>query len=56
MVIPNIEIILFLKLKVQIYTFKLKVQIYVFSKNTQKLTDISFLQACLSTGFQHKLL
>ena len=25
------------------------------NKNTKKLTDISFLQACLSADFQHKL-
>ena len=33
---------------------ELKVHMYVSSKNTKKLTDISFLQACLSTNFQHK--
>ena len=34
---------------------KLKVHAYVCSKNIKKLTGISFLQACLSTDFQHKL-
>ena len=34
---------------------KLKFHTYVFSKNTKKLTDILFLQACLSKDFKHKL-
>ena len=34
---------------------ELTVHTYVSSKNTKKLTDISFLQACLSTDFQRKL-
>ena len=35
---------------------KLKVHTYVSSKNTKKLTDISFLQAGLSADFQHKIM
>ena len=34
---------------------ELKVHTHVASKNIKKLTDISFLQACLSTDYQHKL-
>ena len=34
---------------------ELKVHAHVASKNIKKLTDISFLQACLSTDYQHKL-
>ena len=31
------------------------VHTHVASKNIKKLTDISFLQACLSTDYQDKL-
>ena len=34
---------------------ELKVHTHVASKNIKKLTDISFLQACFSTDYQHKL-
>ena len=34
---------------------ELKVHTHVASKNIKKLTDISFLQACLSTDYRHKL-
>ena len=38
-----------------VWSFRSDPCTYVSSKNTKKLTDISFLQACLSTDFQQKL-
>ena len=35
---------------------ELKVHTHVASKNIKKLTDISFLHACLSTDYQHNFM